>query len=121
MSKLAVVAVLMVGFLLGVVWASGLPSLSADDGPESVRIDVIQSRPGRDAAGSGDLIGFSHQNDSGTQVISLIHTRKLWLAVYHVDSSGAIKLISSREIGPDFTLHFNEQDPLPAEIRQLSE
>ncbi len=68
---------------------------------------------------SADMIGFSHVDGSGTQTITLVHTGKSWMAVYHVDSSGVIQLVSSRPIDADFSLQFNAAKPLPEEIRAL--
>jgi len=71
-------------------------------------------------AAAGDMIGFSHSDGSGTQTITLVHTGKSWMAVYHIDRSGAIRLVSSRPIDADFSLQLNATTPLPDEIRQMS-
>ena len=68
---------------------------------------------------SGDMIGFSHSDSSGTQTITLVHTRKSWMAVYHIDRSGTLRLVSSRPIDADFSLQLNATSPLPEEIRQV--
>ncbi len=68
---------------------------------------------------SGDMIGFSHSDSSGTQIITLVHTRKSWMAVYHIDRSGTLRLVSSRPIDADFSLQLNATSPLPEEIRQV--
>ena len=68
---------------------------------------------------SGDMIGFSHSDNSGTQTITLVHTRKSWMAVYHIDRSGTLRLVSSRPIDADFSLQLNATSPLPEEIRQV--
>lgn len=68
---------------------------------------------------SGDMIGFSHSDSSGTQTITLVHTRKSWMAVYHIDRSGTLRLVSSRPIDADFSLQLNATSPLPEEIRQI--
>ena len=83
------------------------------------RITVIESRGGRDVAGSGDLIGFSHVNASGTLAITLVDTQKLWMTVYHVGPGGEIQLTSSRAIDADFSLQLNATSPMPDEIRRL--
>ncbi|TWU64989.1 hypothetical protein V7x_05330 [Crateriforma conspicua] len=70
-------------------------------------------------AASGDFIGFSHGDGSGSQTITVLHTGKSWMAVYHVDSSGKIWLRSSRPIDADFSLQLNATSPLPDEIRQM--
>jgi hypothetical protein len=70
-------------------------------------------------AASGDMIGFSHDNDLGTQTITLVHTKKSWMAVYHIDKSGNLRLVSSRPIDADFSLQLNATSPLPEEIRQM--
>ena len=68
---------------------------------------------------AGDMIGFSHSDASGTQTITLVHTGKSWMAVYHIDMSGKIRLVSSRPIDADFSLQLNATSPLPDEIRQI--
>jgi hypothetical protein len=65
------------------------------------------------------MIGFSHSDGSGTQTITIVHTGKSWMAVYHIDRSGTIRLVSSRPIDADFSLQLNATSPLPEEIRQL--
>ena len=42
------------------------------------------------------------------------------MAVYHVNSAGEIRLVSSRPIDADFSVQLNVTDPLPDEIRGLS-
>lgn len=128
--------VLVLGFGLGALYSSGSPStvkaqtprplgqpldhLSVLDSPqEGDRITVIEARNGRDVAGSGDLIGFSHVDGSGTQVITLVDTQKAWMAVYHIGSNGEIRLVSSRAIDADFTLQLNATSPTPDDIRRL--
>ena len=69
---------------------------------------------------SGDMIGFSHSDSSGTQTITLVHTGKAWMAVYHIDRSGKIRLVSSRPIDADFSLQLNATSPLPDEIREIN-
>jgi hypothetical protein len=93
------------------------PPLFADVAGE--RVTVVEARGGRDAAGSGGLIGFSHVDGEGTQVITIVDAEKLWMAVYHVSSDGKIRLVSSREIAADFTLQLNATTPLPDQIRRL--
>lgn len=68
---------------------------------------------------AGDMIGFSHSDGLGTQTITLVHTRKSWMAVYHIDRSGKIRLVSSRPIDADFSLQLNVTSPLPEEIREI--
>ncbi len=68
---------------------------------------------------AGDMIGFSHSDGSGTQTITLVHTGKPWMAVYHIDRSGKIRLVSSRPIDADFSLQLNATSPLPEEIRRI--
>ena len=69
---------------------------------------------------SGDMIGFSHSDNSGTQTITLVHTGKAWMAVYHIDRSGKVRLVSSRPIDADFSLQLNATSPLPEEIREIN-
>ena len=68
---------------------------------------------------AGDMIGFSHADGSGTQTITLVDTGKSWMAVYHIDRSGTIRLVSSRPIDADFSLQLNATSPLPDEIRGM--
>ena len=77
------------------------------------------AEPPGGAGAAGEIIGFSHSDASGTQTITLVHTGKSWMAVYHIDRSGQIRLASSRPIDADFTLQFNATSPLPEEIRGL--
>ena len=70
-------------------------------------------------ASAGDVIGFSGYDASGTQIITLVNTEKSWMAVYHIDRSGKIRLVSSRPIDADFSLQLNATSPLPEEIRQI--
>ncbi len=69
---------------------------------------------------AGEMIGFSHVDSAGTQRITLVDTGKSWMAVYHIDKSGVIRLISSRPIDADFSLQLNATSPLPEEIRQMA-
>lgn len=78
-----------------------------------------KSGPVVQTALSGEMIGFSHVDGGGTQTITLVHTGKSWMAVYHVDRSGVIQLVSSRPIDADFSLQFNATSPLPEEIRKI--
>ena len=69
---------------------------------------------------AGSVIGFSSSQVPGTQTITLVNTEKFWMAVYHVNSAGEIRLVSSRPIDADFSVQLNVTDPLPDEIRGLS-
>ncbi len=90
---------------------------------DAVALSAIASLPGPDqfpkVGASGDMIGFSHSDSSGTQTITLVHTKKSWMAVYHIDRSGTLRLVSSRPIDADFSLQLNATSPLPEEIRQI--
>ena len=68
---------------------------------------------------AGELIGFNGFDGSGSQTITLVHTRKMQIAVYHIDRSGQIRLVSSRPIDADFSVSLNVTKPLPGEIRLL--
>ncbi len=70
---------------------------------------------------AGEMIGFTHSDGSGTQTITLVHTGKSWMAVYHIDRSGTLRLVSSRAIDADFLLQLNATSPLPDEIRKMGE
>ncbi len=68
---------------------------------------------------AGDMIGFSRDLGDGVQAITIINASQRWMAVYHIDSSGQIRLTSSRPLEADFTIQFNASSPLPEEIRRL--
>ena len=68
---------------------------------------------------AGDMIGFSRDLSDGTQAITIINASQRWMAVYHIDTSGQIRLTSSRPLEADFTIQFNASSPLPEEIRRL--
>ena len=89
------------------------PEGQIDDQPSS---EPIEARVGA----AGAVIGFSGSQVSGTQTITLVNTEKFWMAVYHVNSAGEIRLVSSRPIDADFSVQLNVTDPLPDEIRGLS-
>ena len=92
---------------------SGLPS---KPGASSLTVAQTVARVGA----SGDMIGFSHSDTSGTQTITIVHTGKAWMAVYHIDRSGKVRLVSSRPIDADFSLQLNATSPLPDEIREIN-
>ena len=98
--------------------AGGLPAPAQAGSPGPASAGASSERADR-ADAAGELLGFSHTNGSGTQTITLVHTGKSWMAVYHIDRSGQIRLVSSRPIEADFTLQLNATSPLPEEIRQL--
>jgi hypothetical protein len=68
---------------------------------------------------AGDLIGFSRDLGDSVQAITIINASQRWMAVYHIDSGGQIRLTSSRPLDADFTIQFNASAPLPEEIRRL--
>ncbi len=74
---------------------------------------------GPSLAAAGDMIGFSRELVGGSQAITLISASRRWMAVYHVDQAGAIRLVSSRPLEADFSFQFNATAPLPEEIRRL--
>ena len=82
-------------------------------------LDQSSAKPYQVGA-AGDMIGFSHSDGSGTQTITVIHAGKSWMAVYHIDRSGKIRLVSSRPIDADFSLQLNATAPLPDEIRKMT-
>ena len=92
-------------------------SASSGSSPNNSSQNATVARVG--AAGS--VIGFSGSTATGTQTITLVNTEKFWMAVYHIDSEGEINLVSSRPIDADFSLQLNVTDPLPDEIRGLSD
>lgn len=68
---------------------------------------------------AGDMIGFSRELGDGVQAITIINASRRWMAVYHIDASGQIRLTSSRPLDADFTIQFNATAPLPEDIRRL--
>jgi hypothetical protein len=92
-------------------------------GPDQVSSGVVAAIPRGDAGprvgAAGAMIGFSHSDGSGTQTITIVHAEKSWMAVYHIDRSGKIRLVSSRPIDADFSLQLNATSPLPEEIREI--
>ena len=74
---------------------------------------------GPSLAAASDMIGFSTTLAGGTQAITLINASRRWMAVYHVDQAGQIRLVSSRPLDADFSFQFNATAPLPEEIRRL--
>ena len=101
---------------------------SLPDVPSTVPLNGSLAPNGVPAAGAaalvgaaGDMIGFSHNDALGTQTITLVNTGKSWMAVYHIDRSGKIRLVSSRAIDADFSLQLNATSPLPEEIRKMGQ
>ena len=74
---------------------------------------------GPSLAAAGDTIGFSRELAGGSQAITLINASRRWMAVYHIDQAGQIRLVSSRPLDADFSFQFNATAPLPEEIRRL--
>ncbi len=68
---------------------------------------------------AAQMLGFSKELGEGAQAITLIDASRRWMAVYHIDSSGQIRLTSSRPLDADFSIQFNASSPLPEEIRRL--
>mgnify|MGYP001822240438 CR=1 FL=1 len=110
----------------GVSDAIGLPASEGGPAQGGVNAEHLEGVPGPLAtspiakvAAAGDMIGFSHSDASGTQTITVVHTGKSWMAVYHIDRSGTIRLVSSRPIDADFSLQLNATSPHPDEIRRM--
>ena len=89
----------------------GLPAISANGLPTAGPATLVGA--------AGEMIGFSHIDGSGTMTITLVHTGKSWMAVYHIDRTGKIRLVSSRAVDADFSLLLNATSPLPDEIRKM--
>ncbi len=122
-------------FLLAIALVASIATVGITDTPEQVAEDgskegsgevqlpgsLVPAGPGPQIqlGAAGGMIGFSGSDGSGTQIITLVDTRKSWMAVYHVDRSGKIRLVSSRPIDADFSLQLNATSPLPEEIRAL--
>ncbi len=126
-----VVAVACLGLFVGSMATSQTPIEAVPGSPIAAETPFPAVLPGGLQSGAGrtgstvqlavsaDMIGFSHVDGSGTQIITLVHTGKSWMAVYHVDRTGVIRLVSSRPIDADFSLQLNATSPLPDEIRSL--
>ncbi|TWU59348.1 hypothetical protein Poly51_21360 [Rubripirellula tenax] len=113
-------ALFAAGLLIAAATASvGQAPATQSDAAEFLSGAAITKRGVPQMGVAGDMIGFSSSDASGTQTITLVHTGKSWMAVYHIDKSGTIRLISSRPIDADFSLQLNATSPLPEEIRQL--
>jgi len=122
-TRLGLVLVLLGSITL--IADSQPPPLGAADQAPPVRLPpsgspaAVAGPDFPDVAAAGDMIGFSHADAGGTQTITLVHTKKSWMAVYHIDKSGSLRLVSSRPIDADFSLQLNATSPLPEEIRQI--
>ena len=95
------------------------PPQSATQASSGLADAVMAAEVAPRVGASGDMIGFSHSDGTGTQTITLVHTKKSWMAVYHIDRSGKIRLVSSRPLDADFSLQLNATSPLPEEIREI--
>lgn len=71
-------------------------------------------------ASAKDVIGFSVPANRGGQLITLVNASQQWMAVYHIDGTGQIHLLSSRPISQDFAVEYNATVPLPKEMREIS-
>lgn len=92
-----------------------LPAAAVSPGP----VPAPMFPAGPSLAAAGDMIGFSRELAGGSQAITLINASRRWMAVYHVDQAGQIRLVSSRPLDADFSFQFNATAPLPEEIRRL--
>ena len=115
-------SLLVTALILGAatVAVSQTPPSSDSETPHKVGVGGLTAAEAVARVGAaGDMIGFSHSDGSGTQTITLVHTGKSWMAVYHIDRSGKVRLVSSRPIDADFSLQLNATSPLPDEIREI--
>jgi hypothetical protein len=82
---------------------------------------IVSATPesGVQLGAAGQLIGFGGFDGSGSQTITLVHTGKMQIAVYHIDRSRQIRLVSSRPIDADFSVTLNPTAPHPDQIRSL--
>ncbi|WP_436716778.1 hypothetical protein U8335_05825 [Roseiconus lacunae] len=71
------------------------------------------------AAAAGDLVCFFGSDGAGNHTIAVVNAGEMQIAVYHIDRSGMLRLVSSRPIGADFSVTLNATDPLPSQIRHL--
>jgi hypothetical protein len=84
-----------------------------------VQMAMGAAKSGPQVGSAGQMIGFNGFDGSGSQIITLVHTGKMQIAVYHIDRSSQIRLVSSRPIDADFSLSLNVTAPLPGQIRLL--
>jgi hypothetical protein len=104
---------------IGLTWA-GEPLMGQLPTPPDVPSKPGPMVPaGPSLAAAGDMIGFSRELAGGSQAITLINASRRWMAVYHIDQAGQIRLVSSRPLDADFSFQFNATAPLPEEIRRL--
>jgi len=101
---------------------SSVPGLPQSGLPMAFPAAAPKFEPGKGPAtliNAGDMIGFSRELGDGVQAITIINASRRWMAVYHIDTSGQIRLTSSRPLDADFTIQFNATAPLPEDIRRL--
>jgi len=120
-TRLLLAVLLVVSITTAGITDSPVQGDSGGSTEASLPGSLVPSGPGPQIqlGAAGEMIGFSGSDGSGTQTITLVDTRKSWMAVYHVDRSGKIRLVSSRPIDADFSLQLNATSPLPEEIRAL--
>lgn len=82
-------------------------------------IDHPPAIPRLQVGSAGEMIGFAGSSGTG-QIITVIHTGKSWMSVYHIGQTGEIRLASSRPIDADFSLELNATAPLPDDIRRAA-
>ncbi len=117
--RAALAAVLIVGAATVGISQPPPPQNATQVSPPGVGV-LAEAETFAQVGATGDMIGFTNSDGSGTQTITLVHTGKSWMAVYHIDRSGKIRLVSSRPIDADFSLQLNATSPLPEEIREIS-
>jgi hypothetical protein len=101
---------------------NSIPGLPQTALPMAFPAAASQTSPAKGPAtliNAGDMIGFSRELGDGVQAITIINSSRRWMAVYHIDTSGQIRLASSRPLDADFTIQFNATAPLPEDIRRL--
>jgi hypothetical protein len=99
--------------------ASNSPVFNGKTNPAANSAISPVASPAARTAAAGEVIGFTSSDGQGSQTITLVHTGKSWMAVYHIDRSGTIQLVSSRPIDADFALQLNATSPLPDDIREM--
>ena len=97
----------------------GVPPHQVSMSPGDAQMPLGATENGPQVGSAGELIGFNGFDGSGSQTITLVHTGKMQIAVYHIDRSGQIHLRSSRPIDEDFSFSLNLTAPLPSQIRLL--
>jgi hypothetical protein len=72
------------------------------------------------SASAEGMIVTATTDGLGGQMVTVIDSRRNWMAVYGVDAKGQIKLLSSRPLSQDFAVQYNVIEPTPTAISRLT-